>query len=134
MSKQGRANPRKILYTVALSAIEHNPTIKSLYQFQLQQGKHKMDAIGVCMHKILRIIYGMLKNNTPFDPEIDRKNREKSVQKRKSTKENKIRRYQDYDPNAPISRRQKIKRMEPEQSQSDNGAMSGILDPVPFPT
>jgi hypothetical protein len=93
-----------------------------------------MAAIGLCMHKILRIIYGMLKNNSPFDPEIDRKNREKSVQKRKSTKENKIRRYQDYDPNAPISRRQKIKRTEQDQSQSDNGAISGILDPVPFPT
>ena len=27
----------------------------------------KMAAIGLCMHKILRIIYGMLKNNQAYD-------------------------------------------------------------------
>jgi hypothetical protein len=42
----------------------------------------KMAAIGLCMHKTLRIIYGMLKHNMAFDPEIDRKNREKSYQSR----------------------------------------------------
>ncbi len=134
MSKAGRKEPRQILFMVAMTAINTNPLISQIYQKHVQKGMKKMAAIGLCMHKILRIIYGMLKNNSPFDPEIDRKNRERSVQKRKSIKENKVRRYQDYDPNAPISRRQKIKRMELEQSQSDNGAMSGILDPVPFPT
>ena len=94
----------------------------------------KMAAIGLCMHKILRIIYGMLKHNSAFDPEIDLRNRQKSVQRRKSRKDNKIRRYQDYDPKAPISSRHKTKRMEQRQSQSDNGAEYGILAPVPFPT
>ena len=75
MSKQGRIQPRRILFTVALSAIEHNPVIKSLYQYHLGQGRKKMDAIGICMHKILRIIFGMLKNNTAFDPKIDSANR-----------------------------------------------------------
>ncbi|MGA9263157.1 MAG: IS110 family transposase [Desulfobacterales bacterium] len=132
MSKKGRTEPRQILYMVAMTAITKNPLISEIYQEHVQKGMKKMAAIGLCMHKILRIIYGMLKNNSPFDPETDRRNREKSVQKRKSTKENKIRRYQNYDPNAPISRRQKIKRMEQEQSQSDNGAECGILAPVPF--
>jgi len=134
MSKKGRTEPRQILYMVAMTAITQNPLISEIYQEHVQKGMKKMAAIGLCMHKILRIIYGMLKNNSPFNPETDRRNREKSVQKRKSTKENKIRRYQDYDPNAPISRRQKIKRMEQEPSQSDNGAECGILAPVPFPT
>lgn len=134
MSKKGRTEPRQILYMVAMTSITKNPLISGIYQEHVQKGMKKMAAIGLCMHKILRIIYGMLKNNSPFDPETDRRNKEKSVQKRKSTKENKIRRYQDYDPNAPISRRQKIKRMEQEQSQSDNGAECGILAPVPFPT
>jgi len=134
MSKKGRTEPRQILYMVAMTAITQNPLIREIYQEHVQKGMKKMAAIGLCMHKILRIIYGMLKNNSPFNPETDRRNREKSVQKRKSTKENKIRRYQDYDPNAPISRRQKIKRMEQEPSQSDNGAECGILAPVPFPT
>ena len=37
----------------------------------------KLSAIGAIMHKILRIIYGMLKNNTSFDAQIDYCNRNK---------------------------------------------------------
>jgi transposase len=134
MSKEGRREPRQILFMVAMTAIKSNPLISEIYQERINKGMKPMAAIGLCMHKILRIIYGMLKNNTTFNPVIDHGNRKRSVQKKKPIKENKNRRYQDYDPNAPISRRQKVKRMEQEQSQSDNGAMSGILDPVPFPT
>ena len=91
-----------------------------------------MPAIGLCMHKILRIIYGMLKNNTSFDPAIDRKNQQRSVQNvNKSTKDT-ARRYQGFDSNAPISRRQRQKRKEQEESQ--NAAVSiksGIIQPAP---
>ena len=134
MSKEGRSEPRQILFMVAMTATGSNPLISQIYQEHVQKGMKKMVAIGLCMHKILRIIYGMLKNNSSFNPEIDRRNRKMSVQKRKPAKGNNIRRYQDYDPNAPISKRQKNKRMEQEQSHSDNGALCGILDPVPFPT
>lgn len=134
MSKKGRTEPRQILFMVAMTAISKNPLISEIYQEHVRKGMEKMAAIGLCMHKILRVIYGMLKHNRPFDPEIDRKNRQKSIQKRQSKKENKIRRFQDYHPNAPVSRRHKIKRMEQRQSQSDNGAECGILAPVPFPT
>ena len=79
MSKQGRKQPRVILFMVTLTAIRHNPLIKEIYIHNILKGKTKMDAIGVCMHKILRIVYGMLKNNQPFDPEIDRRNREKHL-------------------------------------------------------
>ncbi|MBW1772133.1 MAG: IS110 family transposase, partial [Deltaproteobacteria bacterium] len=92
---------RQILFMVAMTAITKNPLISQIYQEHVRKGMKKMAAIGLCMHKILRVIYGMLKHNRSFDPEIDRRNREKSVQKRKSRKENKTRRYQDYDSNAP---------------------------------
>jgi transposase len=134
MSKKGRTEPRQILFMVAMTAITKNPLISEIYQEHVSKGMEKMAAIGLCMHKTLRIIYGMLKHNSAFDPEIDLRNREKSIQRRKSRKDNKIRRYQDYDPKAPISRRHKNKRMEQRQSQSDNGAEYGILAPVPFPT
>jgi transposase len=133
MSKQGRAEPRQILYMVAMSAITHNPLIREIYEERVGQGMERMAAIGLCMHKILRIIYGMLKSNRAFDPEIDRRNRQKSISHRNQG-QNKVRRYQDYDTKAPISRRQKAKRMEQRQSQSDNGVECGILAPVPFPT
>ena len=77
MSKQGRKEPREILFMVTLTAIGKNPLIRSIYQEHVAKGMHNMAAIGLCMHKILRIIYGMLKHNKAFDPEIDRKNREK---------------------------------------------------------
>jgi transposase len=134
MSKNGRTEPRQILYMVTMAAITKNPLIMGIYQEHVQKGMEKMAAIGLCMHKILRVIYGMLKHNNAFDPEIDFRNRHKSAQRRKSRKDNKSRRYQDYDPHAPISRRQKARRMEQSQSQSDNSAEYGILAPVPFPT
>ena len=133
MSKQGRIQPRRILFTVALSAIEHNPVIKSLYQYHLEQGRKKMDAIGICMHKILRIIFGMLKNNTAFDPKIDSANRLRMLSTKPiDPKKDKNRRFQGFDLKAPVSRRQNKKRMEREQSQSVNNTKSGIRAPVPI--
>jgi transposase len=132
MSKEGRSAPRAILFMVTLSAIVHNPLIKEIYMLNLKKGKDKMDAIGVCMHKILRIIYGMLKNNAPFDPEIDRKNREKSPAKKKTEVRDSKRRYQTLDASAPISRRQSKKREEREQSQSEKLTKLEISAPAPL--
>lgn len=133
MSKKGRKEPRRILFNVARTAIVHNPVIKALYEYHLSQGRQKMDAIGICMHKILRIIYGMLKNNTAFNPKIDQANRQRMVPgKAVKAKTGKHRRFQNYDPDAPVSRRQRKKRMEREQSHSVNGTKSGISAPVPI--
>ena len=132
MSKQGRKEPRCILFMVTITAIAHNPYLRSIYNRYLQRGMEKMVAIGICMHKILRIIYGMLKHNQPFDPEIDRKNVEKSFTVKPRVQRDKSRRLQDYDPRAPISRRQTKKREERRKSQGDQVAVSGIIAPVPL--
>ena len=113
------------------SVIRSNPLIREIYQDRVQKGMEKMAAIGLCMHKILRIIYGMLKHNRAFDPEVDRKNREKMAKGHKKVRQDKNRRYQGFDPKAPISRRQKMKRKEWEQSHSDNNTKSGIIAPIP---
>lgn len=114
MSKQGRSQPRAILFMVTLSAIVHNPLIRDLYHKSLKNGRKSMDAIGICMHKIIRIVYGMLKTNKPFDPEIDKKNQLKSINKNaeqnRKNEETRSRRFQNADPNAPISGRQAKKR------------------------
>ena len=68
MSKMGRKAPRWILFMVATCAIIKNEMIRELYLEYLEKGKTKMQAIGIMMHKILRIIYGMLKNHNPYDP------------------------------------------------------------------
>jgi hypothetical protein len=132
MSKQGRKNPRHILYMVALAALQCNPLIKQIYEKHQKSGKHNMAAMGILMHKILRIIYGMLKNNKPFDPRIDIANRHRSMPGKKAAKaKNPNRRFQDYDSKAPISRRQKIKRLEQDGSHSVNDTKPGITEPVP---
>lgn len=94
-----------------------------------------MAAIGYCMHKILRIIYGMLKHKTPFNPETDLKNREKKGQESgKKSLTDKTRRYQDYDPKAPISKRQSKKRKERKESQSEEHVTeNGIITSAPVP-
>ena len=132
MSKKGRKEPRRILFMVAMSAITSNPLIRDLYQKHVANGMEKMAAIGLCMHKILRIIYGMLKNNTSFDPQIDLRNREKSTVKTQKEIKDKSRRYQEFDKNAPISRRQKKKREERRLSQNANdGVECGICASAP---
>ena len=135
MSKQGRKEPRQILYMTALSAIQHNPLIRQIYEKHQQQGKHNMAALGVCMHKILRIVYGMLKHNKPFNPQIDIANRQRSARTKngRPAKET-YRRFQDYDTKAPVTGRQRKKRLERERSHSVAGTKSGITAPVPSTT
>jgi transposase len=125
MSKQGSKNMRKILFNIAKGAITYNPLIMSVYEKKLSHGMKKMAAIGVCMHKILRIIYGMLKHKQEYNPLIDKLNCEKSKDKKqeKQQQENanieKSRRYQEYDVKAPISRKQTKKRREHDLSQCE---------------
>lgn len=117
MSKRGRKEPRQILFNVARFAVVHNPYIKEIYAMHLQKGMPKMAALGAVMYKILRIVYGMLKNNKPFNPEIDRVNRARHNSVDNQNKPDYRRRYQLMDIKAPISRRQIKKRKEQEKSQ-----------------
>lgn len=126
MSKIGRVVPRQILYMVAMVSIQCNPLIQEIYLKHTEKGMKKKAALGVCMHKICRVVYGMLKHNKPFDPNIDRKNREKSLKGKTKTSRDKTRRYQSFDSKAPISARQNKKRKERKQSQSVNNAQRGI--------
>jgi transposase len=125
MSKQGSKNMRKILFNIAKGAITYNPLIMSVYEKKLSLGMKKMAAIGVCMHKILRIIYGMLKHKQEYNPLIDKLNCEKSKDKKKEKQQQenanieKSRRYQEFDVKAPISRKQTKKRREHDLSQCE---------------
>ena len=133
-SKHVRTVPRDIRYMVALNALQSQPLIRSIYVKAPEKGMEKMAALGLYMHKILRIIYGMLKHNNPFSPEIDLKNRATSTQGKSKSRKEKNRRYQTLDANAPISRRQTQKRKERKQSQSDNNAKKGIIKKSTVPS
>jgi transposase len=126
MSKQGRVEIRSLLYMVTKTAIVHNELIREIYARHLHKGMNKAAAMGALMHKILRIIYGMLKNNEKFNPEKDRVNSQKMLKGKSSVKAavNKLRRYQSPDHAAPISRRQAKKRKEQEKSQNEITSLS----------
>ena len=127
MSKQGRKEPRKILFMVAMVSLTANPHIREIYEAHTEKGMKKMAAIGLCMHKILRIIYGMLKNNQAYDSQVDQENRKnRTTREATHTAKNENRRYEMFNQQAPISRRQNNKRKEWEQSQSDNITQCGI--------
>ncbi len=130
MCKKGRGEPRRILFMVALNSVRTNPLIREVYTRHIAKGKCRMAALGVCMHKILRIVYGMLKNNNPFDPDIDRQNQKKERRSPLPDPQKKTRRFQGYDETAPISKRQARTRMEREESQSGNTTTSGITPPL----
>ncbi len=118
MSKRGSAEVRALLFMCTMVAIRHNPVIRELYAHNLSKGKCKMSAIGICMHKLLRIIYGVLKSGIPSDASIDQSNRAKKPIQRKETQQG-ARRLQRIDDKAPVSVRQNKKRKEQSQSQGE---------------
>ena len=68
ISKVGDSTLRKSLYMPALAAIRHNPVIRNFYTGLVNRGKPKKSAVVACMRKLVHIIYGVLKNEMPFDP------------------------------------------------------------------
>ena len=129
MSKQGAADVRALLYMVILSGIRHNPIVKELYARCRVKGMNNSAAIGVCMHKVLRIVYGILAHRAPFDPEKHRHHQERTARHVVHNETNVQRR--DYDQLAPISRRQHKKRKAQTLSQDEKLVTCGIKQPGP---
>lgn len=67
-SKMGSRLLRKNLYMAALCALRKNPVIAALGQRLVAKGKTGKLAVGAAMRKLLRLIFGVLKNQKPFDP------------------------------------------------------------------
>lgn len=115
MSKKGRGEIRSVLYMACLTGIRHNFILKNMYKRFRAKGMNHYQSMGVVMHKLLRIIFGVLKNETAFDAAIDLENvlkaeakqmllNEKSAELKNEIKISKLR-YQTGSEDAPISRR-----------------------------
>lgn len=128
MSKKGRSEVRAILYMAALTGVRCNPILKQVYARFRAKGMKHYQAMGVVMHKLLRIIWGVLKNQTEFDVAIDQRNTNKANEKQelkeqeqkdeKKLKEEKKYRYQKQTDEAPLSRRNSQKRKKQAASQA----------------
>lgn len=69
LSRHGDARVRAKLYMAAIVATQHNPDIRDQYRRLLKNGKSKMSAIGAAMRKLVQICFGVLKHQTPYQPQ-----------------------------------------------------------------
>lgn len=107
MSKRGRPAVRATLFMCANTAVMFDPHLKAIYARHRATGKNHKQAIGIIMHKMLRIIWGVLTSGKAYNSEIDQSNQIKKVQRIEEPKNKEIRikrRLQNFDTNAPISR------------------------------
>ena len=100
----------------SLTAIRYSDLFKRIYANARAKGKNHFNAMGVVMHKLLRVIFGVLKHKLPFDADKDADNQHKAKEKQKeketeatqSKKEQsvKLQRYNQADlTKSPVSKR-----------------------------
>ncbi len=68
LSRKGNCFVRQALYMPALVAKRHNPLLQSFAQRLAERGKSTPAILGAISHKMLRILVGLLKSETDFDP------------------------------------------------------------------
>jgi transposase len=70
MCPRGSDLVRRYLYMAALSAGQHNPAVKHVYQrVRAKHPDHPGIAVGRAMNKLLRLAFAVWKSGKPFDPE-----------------------------------------------------------------
>jgi transposase len=67
-TRGGRTQVRNVLCMATQSAIQHNPVIRTFHARLIEAGKPPKVAIVACMHKLLRILNAMVRDNTTWDP------------------------------------------------------------------
>jgi transposase len=67
LSKTGNSNLRKDLFLPAIVAKRYNQIVKAFCVRLEESGHRPMEVIGAAMHKLLHLIYGVLKTGRPFD-------------------------------------------------------------------
>ncbi len=70
ISKVGSSRLRAQLYMPALVAIKHNPIMKAFANRLRENGKSKKAVVVAVMRKLLHCVFGILKNQKPFNPNI----------------------------------------------------------------
>lgn len=63
----GRAQIRAVLYMATLTAKQHNPVIRAMFERLSAQGKPFKVAMTACMRKLLTILNAILKSGVPWN-------------------------------------------------------------------
>lgn len=68
LCKIGNARLRKALYFPAMTFLRRAPELQPWRDRLAEAGKTKMSIIGAAMHKLIRIVYGVLASGQHYDP------------------------------------------------------------------
>jgi len=68
--KMGNPYIRSLLYICAVSSLRHNKPCKDFYDSLLARGKPKKVALVAVANKLLRILFAVMKNRQPWNPEV----------------------------------------------------------------
>lgn len=126
ISRQGPAMIRRLLYTAARSAVNHNPHIKAFYQRLKAKGKPYNVIVTACMAKMVRLIYGVVISQTDYDPTFGADRKQNTAPKSPHAETNT---HQSHDLEAPVSaaeRRRRKARMKQDQIKSDRAPVCEI--------
>jgi transposase len=121
MSKQGASIVRRELYLLAFRTLQHEPYFKAIYAEARANGMAHDAALGKLMHKLTRIIFGILKNGKPFNAGIDRLNQKDNrplAKKTKAKKTPEAERFQPPSTKAPVSRKKRKERKKDHEPQA----------------
>jgi hypothetical protein len=66
----GNSNLRAALYMPSISARHHNPIVRSFCDRLALSGLAPMQIVCAAMHKLLHLIFGILKSGKIFDPDF----------------------------------------------------------------
>ena len=67
MAKIGNARVRCALYFSAITALRCDPSFQELAARLAAKGNHPMQIIGAAMQKLVRLAYGVIKNQQAYD-------------------------------------------------------------------
>jgi len=70
ITKNGSAKARALLFNCARSAMRYNLNCKAIYQRIIQKGKNGKVALVAVMHKLARLIFGVIRSGTNYNPDF----------------------------------------------------------------
>ena len=126
MSKQGRPAVRAVLYMCAVCAARTDVHMHSIYKRHRANGKSHKQTIGIIMHKMIRIIWGVLTHQKTYDAKVDKANQAgqpATPGKDQIAETEKKRRIQGFDAEAPVSSIANKKRKAHAASQAGNAGL-----------
>ena len=74
LCKIGNRHLRRLFFFPAFSALRCCAPFQALRSRLLAAGKTKMQAVGAAMHKLIRVVFGVLRSGQPFDVSLLSKN------------------------------------------------------------